>query len=103
MTVSPMRATTIVQIPPERYAGRLDAARRLASAQGLAAMLVGVGPDLRYLTGYVAMPLERLTMLVVPAAGATAVTVVVPRLEVEPARRAPGTDAAGIRIETWEE
>ena len=47
------------------------AARRRASraaAARLDALLIGVGADLRYLTGYDAVPLERLTMLVVPVA-----------------------------------
>src|SRR4051794_3379062 len=42
-------------------------------------LLLSVGPDLPYLTGYEAMPLERLTMLVVPVDGDA--TLVVPRLE----------------------
>lgn len=47
--------------------------------QGVDVLLLSVGPDLPWLTGYEAMPLERLTMLVVPRdAGAT---LVVPRLE----------------------
>jgi Xaa-Pro aminopeptidase len=43
------------------------------------ALLLSVGPDLPYLTGYEAMPLERLTMLVLPRDGEA--TLVVPRLE----------------------
>ena len=42
-------------------------------------LLVSVGRDLPYLSGYEAMPLERLTMLVVPKNGD--VTLVVPRME----------------------
>jgi Xaa-Pro aminopeptidase len=42
-------------------------------------LLVSVGPDLPWLTGYEAMPLERLTMLVVPAGDQP--TLVVPRIE----------------------
>ena len=42
-------------------------------------LLVSVGSDLPYLTGYEAMPLPRLTMLVVPKDGQA--TLVVPRLE----------------------
>jgi Xaa-Pro aminopeptidase len=44
------------------------------------AMLLSLGADLPWLTGYQAMPLERLTMLVLPAAAADA-TLVVPALE----------------------
>jgi Xaa-Pro aminopeptidase len=62
---------------------------------------VGVGPDLAYLAGYEAMPLERLTMLVIPASGRA--TLVVPRLEVTPARGCPGVAGAWIDVETWEE
>ena len=46
---------------------------------GVDAVLLSVGPDLPYLTGYEAMPLERLTMLVLPVDGDA--TLVVPRLE----------------------
>src|SRR5579885_2036508 len=42
-------------------------------------LLLSVGPDLPYLTGYEAMPLERLTMLVLRRDGDAAL--VVPRLE----------------------
>ena len=42
-------------------------------------MLLSVGADLPYLTGYEAMPLERLTMLVLPRDGEA--TLVVPELE----------------------
>ncbi len=47
--------------------------------RGLQVLLLSVGPDLPWLTGYEAMPLERLTMLVVPVDGEA--TLVVPRLE----------------------
>src|SRR5262245_28556190 len=42
-------------------------------------LLLSVGADLPYLTGYEAMPLERLTMFVLPREGDP--TLVVPRLE----------------------
>jgi len=48
-------------------------------AQELDALLLGPGADLRYLTGYVALPLERLTLLVARADGRH--TLVVPSLE----------------------
>ena len=54
--------------------------------QGVDVLLLSVGADLPYLTGYEAMPLERLTMLVVPADGDA--TLVVPRLEAPRVRRA---------------
>jgi Xaa-Pro aminopeptidase len=46
---------------------------------GVDVLLLSVGPDLPYLTGYRAMPLERLTMLVLPRDGDA--SLVVPRLE----------------------
>ena len=55
--------------------------------QGIDVLLLSVGPDLPWLTGYEAMPLERLTMLVVPRDGDA--TLVVPA-----ARGAAGGRAA---------
>ena len=49
-------------------------------AAGVDTLLVSVGSDLPYLTGYRAMPLERLTMLVLPVVGQP--VLVVPELEV---------------------
>jgi len=46
---------------------------------GTEVVLLSVGPDLPWLSGYEAMPLERLTMLVVPVDREA--TLVVPRLE----------------------
>ena len=58
---------------------RADRARARMRELGVDAILLSVGPDLPYLTGYEAMPLERLTMLVLPVDGEA--TLVVPRLE----------------------
>src|SRR5215207_6260720 len=58
---------------------RADRVRARMSEVGVDAVLLSVGPDLPYLTGYEAMPLERLTMLVLPVDGDA--TLVVPRLE----------------------
>ena len=88
-------------IPPSRYAQRLDAARAALRERGAAALLIGVGPQLRWLTGYAAMPLERLTMLVLPAEGPA--TLVVPRLERDPAGRAPASAGGLLTIATWGE
>src|SRR2546430_4304175 len=60
-------------------------------AAAVDALLLTPGADLRYLTGYVALPLERLTCLVVPVAGDA--VLVVPRLE---RRRAEVSPAAGL-------
>jgi hypothetical protein len=38
---------------------------------GVDVLLLSVGADLPYLTGYEAMPLERLTMLVLPRSATT--------------------------------
>jgi Xaa-Pro aminopeptidase len=86
-------------IPAARHADRLERAMAAAAAHGLDALLVGVGPDLDYLTGYRAMPLERLTMLVVTP-GDGRVRLVVPRLE-EPAARVGAR--ADVEFVTWEE
>ncbi len=61
------------------YAERMSRTRRRMGEVGIDVLLLSVGADLPWLTGYRAMPLERLTMLVVPAEGE--VTLVVPRLE----------------------
>jgi Xaa-Pro aminopeptidase len=76
---------------------RLERARDLADAAGIAALLVTPGADLRYLTGYAAKPLERLTCLVVPVDGAP--FLVAPNLEVAAA------EAAGVDVEIvgWNE
>jgi Xaa-Pro aminopeptidase len=96
-------STTAVRptIPVERYAERLQAAQRIVGESGLDALLVGVGPDLRYLTGYRAMPLERLTMLAVPRTGAN--RLVVPRLERMPAARSAAGSGGLVEIVPWDE
>ena len=38
---------------------------------GVAAMVITPGADLRYVAGYDAKPLERLTALVIPATGSS--------------------------------
>ena len=76
---------------------RFERAREIATGQGLDALLVTPGADLRYLTGYHALPLERLTCLVVPASGEA--TLVVPRLEKAAAVAAGVT----VPIAAWDE
>jgi len=61
------------------YAARLDRARAELRKTGIDVLLASVGADLPYLTGYEAMPLERLTMAVIPADGDA--VLVVPELE----------------------
>jgi Xaa-Pro aminopeptidase len=72
---------------------RLAAAQREMSGYGLDALLLTPGGDLRYLTGYHAPALERLTCLVLPAQGNA--TLVVPRLERPAAEASP---AAGMDL-----
>ncbi len=88
-------------IPARRYIERIRQVRSIARDGGFAAVLVGVGADMRYLAGYPAMPLERLTMLVIPANGDAAL--VAPRLEVTPARNCPPAAADDLPVVTWEE
>ncbi len=99
----PVRTGTRASIPVERFGARIGAAQRIAAERGLAALLIGVGPDLRYLAGYAAMPLERLTMLVAPALTGARATLVVPRLEAQPARACPAVAAGFVDLRTWDE
>jgi Xaa-Pro aminopeptidase len=79
---------------------RLQRAADATAQAGLDGLVIGAGADLRYLTGYHAPPLERLTALVLPARGSAAL--VVPNLE---KARAEGSPAAklGIEIVGWDE
>jgi len=61
------------------YEDRLARVRKEMSARGVDSLILSVGHDLPYLTGYQAMPLERLTLLVVPREGDA--TMLIPRLE----------------------
>jgi Xaa-Pro aminopeptidase len=97
MTLTAARPT----IPAERYARRLERARAGLTGHGAAALLIGIGADLRYLTGYVAMPLERLTMLVLTADGP--VTLVAPRLEAMAAAESPAAEAGHVEVVAWDE
>lgn len=88
-------------IPAARYADRLTAARAALHDAGAEALLVGPGADLRWLTGYAAMALERLTMLVLPADGPA--VLVVPRLERAGGAASPAAAAGFVEVATWEE
>jgi Xaa-Pro aminopeptidase len=76
---------------------RADRTRRRMAERGVDAVLLSVGPDLPYLTGYTAMPLERLTMLVLPRDGDA--TLVVPRLEAPRVAERPEV----FTLRAWEE
>jgi Xaa-Pro aminopeptidase len=88
-------------IAPERYATRLERAQAVVAERQVGALLIGPGADLRWLIGYEAMPLERLTMLVLPATGRA--TLVVPRLEAAAARSASGVEHGVVDLASWEE
>lgn len=79
------------------YAERLARTRAAMADAGVDVLLASVGPDLPYLIGYEAMPLPRLTMLVVPRDAPA--TLVIPRLEV--ARVVERGDLFAIR--GWDE
>ena len=81
-------------------ADRVERARRLSVTAGLDALLISPGPDLRHLTGYDALPLERLTCLVVPREGEA--FLVVPELERPRAAESP-VGALGIEVLGWQE
>lgn len=88
-------------IPADRYAARLAACREAIAERGFGALLIGVGPDLRYLTGFVGEPMERLTLLVVPRQGA--VSFVVPHLEAAKAQATPLVRAGAATVVPFEE
>jgi Xaa-Pro aminopeptidase len=88
-------------IPAARYAERLERARETLPGQDASALLIGAGTDLQWLIGYEAMPLERLTMLVVPAHGRSAL--LVPRLERPAAQASAGVAAGLVELVSWEE
>ena len=79
------------------YLDRLARARTAMAEGGVDTLLVSVGSDLPYLTGYEAMPLERLTMLVVPRDGEA--TLVIPRLEAPRVVEQPGA----FTLRPWNE
>ncbi len=67
------------RFPSDVYRERLRRAADLTREAGVDALIVGTGPDFRYLTGSRADTFERLTALVVPAQGRA--RVVTARLE----------------------
>jgi Xaa-Pro aminopeptidase len=80
---------------------RLDRAARAAADAGVDALLITPGSDLRYLLGAPGRSFERLTCLVVPAAGADGVpALVVPKLEAPGYAHVP-VDDLGVELVTW--
>jgi Xaa-Pro aminopeptidase len=81
-------------------AGRLGLAAAAAGAAGFSALLLTPGPDLRYVIGYEANQLERLTCLAIPADQPP--FLLVPRLEL-PAAQASPAGGLGLEIIPWDE
>jgi len=79
------------------YQERMERVRAAMGELGVDVLLLSVGPDLPYLIGYQAMPLERLTMLVVPGDGDA--TLVIPRLEAPRVVERPGV----FEVHPWQE
>ncbi len=79
------------------FTERQDRARAAMADLGVDVVLVSVGADLPWLTGYEAMPLERLTMLVLPREGEA--TLVVPALEAPRVVERP----EAFRLHAWGE
>jgi Xaa-Pro aminopeptidase len=95
---SPTDAPTVVA--PLVTIDRVLAARQVAAETGVDLLVVTPGSDLRYLCGYSAHAMERLTALAVPRQGEP--FLVVPRLE------APMVDASpagglGLEVLAWDE
>lgn len=76
------------------YGPRLSRLRDLMGERGVGALLLSIGPDLPYFTGYEAHPTERLTMAVVTDQDAV---LFVPRLE------APKVPEGPIPVRAWDE
>jgi len=79
------------------FAVRIARVRARMAELDVDALLLSVGPDLPYLIGYEAMPLERLTMLVLARTGDA--RLVVPRLEAPRVERRPEL----FELVEWEE
>jgi len=80
------------------YAQRLKAAAEATAAAGLAGLVITPGYDLRYLLGSRAQTFERLTALVVSAAGDP--TIVVPRMELA-ALKESAVPELGLSVRDW--
>jgi Xaa-Pro aminopeptidase len=88
-------------VPTALLADRIRRAGEVAAAQDVDLLLVTPGTDLRYLIGATGESHERLTCLVLPAAGHRAPpALVVPRLEA-PGFAALPLDELGVEVITW--
>jgi Xaa-Pro aminopeptidase len=79
---------------------RVHAARDLAGEAGIDLLVLTPGSDLRYLTGYNAHAMERLTALAVPGRGEP--FLVVPRLEAPMVTASPAA-ALDLELLAWDE
>ncbi len=79
---------------------RLERARRRLQETGVDGLIVSPGSDLRYLAGYDALALDRITCLAVPAHADP--VLIVPALEAHEARES-AAGKAGVAIASWSE
>jgi Xaa-Pro aminopeptidase len=86
-----------IQTAAHTYQSRINRVRVEMDRAGVDALILSVGHDLPYLTGYHAMPLERLTLLIVPMKGEP--TLIIPRLEAPRVQEMPGV----FSLEPWNE
>jgi len=93
--------TAALTIPAHRFAERIERARAALPDHAAAALLLGAGADLRYLTGYTPILTERLTMLVLPASGLA--ILVAPRLEAMAAATCPAATEGLVEVVAWDE
>lgn len=82
-------------MPDFDYAARIRSAQALMAEQLVEVMLLSIGADLPYFTGYQAMPLERLTMLVLGLDSEP--VLVIPQLE------APRVEPGPFALRPWGE
>jgi Xaa-Pro aminopeptidase len=96
-TGPPEVAPTVIPVDEVSRSQRLGHVRQHMAARGVDALLLSHGADLPWLTGYRAMPLERLTVLVLPRDGEA--VLIVPALE---APRVPEGSGA-FTVRPWAE
>ena len=93
-----MERVSSLPFPASVYAARLERAGALAADAGIDAVIVGPGPDLRYLLGVEGDTIERLTALVLGPGFEP--TIVVPRMELAKVRDTTAGEL-GVRIADW--
>ncbi|MCP2167509.1 M24 family metallopeptidase [Goodfellowiella coeruleoviolacea] len=96
-----MSTSTTATLDVAALRARLERTAGAAAQADVAALLVTPGSDLRYLIGAGGQSFERLTCLVVPAAGSSAEPVlVVPKLE-QPGYAGLPLGELGVAVRTW--